>query len=384
MRVLLTHPGAELYGSDRMAASAAESLVAAGHEVVAVLPLEGPLEQLLIASGAEVVILDLPVLRKALLRPAPFLGLVAGMARTLLRASRLIRRERIDVVYTNTITQPWWTFAARLCRRPTLVHVREAETEIPVIAQRVLLSPLALADSIVANSNSTRRHVETRGVGAKSKTKTKTTVVHNGKDWDKYYRSPYDPGVAMPNLVLVGRLNPRKGPDVAIRALKRLVDDGLDANLTLVGSVYPGYEWFEDELRTLASDLDVADRIEFVGFQSDPTAFLERASIVLVPSRVEPFGTVAAEGMAAARPTVVTDIDGLAEIVDSDEVGLKFPVGDDRELAQRCADLLRNPDLAARIAVAGQHSVADRFSLEAYRRGVVTAVLETYERKRRS
>lgn len=380
MKILLTHPGAELYGSDRMAASAAEALVRAGHEVVAALPVRGPLEQLLLDSGARVVILDLPVLRKSLLRPVPFMGLIAGMPGTLHRATRLIRRERIDVVYTNTITQPWWTLAAKLSRRPALVHVREAETEIPIIAQRVLLAPLALADLIVANSNSTRRHVETRVGSAKPQTR----VVHNGKDWGQYFRSAYTAGPGVANLVLVGRLNARKGPDIAIRAVNRLVDDGLDAKLTLVGAVYPGYEWFEDELHALAAELGVEDRVDFVGFQSDPTAFLERASIVLVPSRVEPFGTVAAEGMAAGRPTVVADVDGLAEIVESDEVGLKFAAGDDEELAERCARLLREPLLAARMAAAGRESVARRFSLEAYRVGVLAAVTHTHERKRRA
>jgi len=115
-------------------------------------------------------------------------------------------------------------------------------------------------------------------------------------------------------LLYVGRLSPRKGPQVAVAALRELVDRGVDARLTLLGSVFEGYEWFEAELRAsvMAAGLDA--RVEFLGFQPDVWPHLAGADVVLVPSvREEPFGNTAVEAVLAARPLVVSDHSGLLE-----------------------------------------------------------------------
>ncbi|WP_291048117.1 glycosyltransferase family 4 protein [Herbiconiux sp.] len=370
MKVLLAHPGSELYGSDRMAVAAAAALVQAGHEVLVVLPSDGPLGPLFTDAGASLEVVDLPVLRKALLKPKGLIGLIGRMPRTISRSRRLMRDEAVDVVYANTITQPWWLLAARMSRRASLVHVREAETEIPVIAQRVLLAPLTLADVAVSNSASTMQHVIDRGFRMAAKSR----IVYNGKDWAPYFRSAFDGVGPSPEILFIGRLNPRKGPDVAIRALARLVQRGIDARLTVVGSVFSGYEWYLHELEGLVSELKLESRVEFAGFQSDAAPFLQRASILVVPSRIEPFGTVAAEGMAAERPTVVSDVQGLVEIVDDPSIGRSFPVGDDEQLAVVLEQIVVDDDLARSLARRGRLSVLDRFSPESYARGIVAAV----------
>jgi len=371
MKVLFCHPGSELYGSDRMAAATVKALADAGHTVTVVLPESGPLEQLLRSSGASGVhILDLPVLRKALLRPLAFARLSLALPLTLARCIRTLRRTQAEVLVTNTITQPWWILAAKALHLPSVVHVREAEADIPVVAQRVLLAPLAFADHAIANSRATRDHVVLRGF----RMQHKISVVYNGKRWDPYFRSSFAGVSDQPHLVLVGRLNPRKGPDVAIRALSELIAGGHDASLTLVGSIYPGYEWYRDELHVLAKELGLEDRVVFAGFQEDTAGFLERADIVLAPSRSEPFGTIAAEGMAAERPVVVSDVQGLVEIVDRPSVGRVFSSEDSGALARICADLIASPEETVRMAKEGRRSVMERFSEERYDREMVAAI----------
>ncbi|ROQ63877.1 hypothetical protein EDF36_0827 [Rathayibacter sp. PhB152] len=374
MKVLFCHPGSELYGSDRMAAATVKALADAGHVVTVVLPEIGPLEGLLTSSGADGVhTLDLPVLRKALLKPVPFTRLVLSLPLTIARCIRALRRTQADLVIANTITQPWWILAARALGLPSVVHVREAETEIPVIAQRVLLAPLALADRAVANSRATQEHVVLRGLRMEGK----TSVVYNGKNWDPYFRSSFAGVSSRPHLVLVGRLNPRKGPDVAIRGLSALVARGHDASLTLVGSIFPGYEWYWAELHTLVSALGLEDRVVFAGFQEDTTGYLERADIVLAPSRSEPFGTIAAEGMAAERPVVVSNVQGLVEIVNGPSVGRVFNSEDFGALAEICEELIASPEEAVRMAREGRATVLERFSEHRYEREMVAIVEDT-------
>lgn len=202
----------------------------------------------------------------------------------------------------------------------------------------------------------------------------KTTVIYNGKDWAPYFSSSFS-GIREPvELLFVGRLNPRKGPDVAIRAVKHLLDSGVDARLTMVGSVFPGYEWYAEELEALVAQLGVAEHVRFAGFQSDAAPFLDQAHILVVPSRVEPFGTVAAEGMAAERPTIVSEVQGLVEIVRDRSIGRTFTAGDAEELAKVCREFINDVELATSVARAGRMSVLERFSTDAYGRHVNEAV----------
>jgi hypothetical protein len=73
---------------------------------------------------------------------------------------------------------------------------------------------------------------------------------------------------------------------VAIDAALRLREQGFPVSLTLVGGVFPGYEWFEKKLRCTAAD---SPAISFAGIHDSVWALAE-ADIALVPSRWEPFG----------------------------------------------------------------------------------------------
>jgi glycosyltransferase involved in cell wall biosynthesis len=362
-RVLLAHPGAELYGSDRMAVATVAALTRTGFEVTVAVPNDGPLLDLFRDAGADVVIIALPVLRKSLLRPLQLLRLVATMPATLIRAIGLIRRSSADLLYVNTITQPWWIAAGRLARIGVIAHVREAESELSNLLKCVLSLPLTFAHAIPCNSRATEEHVHRFGLW----TKSKTSLLYNGKDWSRYLEVPPTSTVAAKVvLLLVGRISPRKGTDTAVEATAILRGRGYPVHLTLVGDVFPGYEWFPEQLRADAQRLEIADHVEFAGFSPDPVGAFASANIVIVPSRVEPFGTVAAEGMAAARCTVVARTQGLVEIVDSPVVGSTFEPGDAKGLADACAALIEDPEGATLIASAGRESVVARFSTEGY------------------
>jgi GT2 family glycosyltransferase/glycosyltransferase involved in cell wall biosynthesis len=308
--LLLVHPGAELYGSDRVFLESVAALLP-GADVVVALPEDGPLTAELRRLGARVVRCRMPVLRKTALGPAGFTRLVRDAVTGFLPAVRLIRRHGTDGVVVNTTILPWWLLLARLAGRPLVCHVHEAEWPGPAALQRLLLRPLRGARSVVANSRFTA-DVLTARVPALA---GRLTVLANpvaGPDAPSAPRERLDGPV---HLVFVGRLSPRKGPDVAVAALRELRARGTDARLTLVGSVYPGYEWFEAELRAAAVDL--AGRVGFAGFRSDVAPVLAEADVVLVPSVLdESFGNAAVEAVLSARPVVVSDLRGLREAVD--------------------------------------------------------------------
>jgi glycosyltransferase involved in cell wall biosynthesis len=371
VHVLLTHPSAELYGSDRMALESVVALVSRGIRVTTVLPVDGPLRAELESAGSNVVVRAIPVLRKAALRPAGLLRLIRDLVAKTPQMVAVVRQARPDVVYVNTIVQPWWMLIGRLFGSRVVVHVREAEVEPPRLVRRALLLPLVAAHSIVANSRFTERQVIADG----PRVGERTSVIYNGKDWSAYEVEHEESAAGEFRVLYLGRLSPRKGTDILVRAVSLLRTGGRDIQLTLAGAVFPGYEWYEEELRQLCSDSGLGDSVRFAGFVDDPRPLLARADVMVVPSRAEPFGTVAAEGMASGLPVVVSDVQGLVEIVSSDQVGLVVPAEDPEAIARAVARLQDDPALRYRLSVHGSTSVRDRFSRERYRAEIADEIV---------
>lgn len=365
-RVLVAHPSAETYGSDLQLLESVVGLRDAGCEVTLCVPETGPLIDL-VEGVADVRVAPFPVLRKALLRPGPFVRLVASMPAVLLRLARLIRTFRPDVVYVNTVTLPLWNLAARLARRPVLVHVHEAEEDVPRLVRVVLGAPLLLARRVVANSGTAARVVG----DAVPRLRARTVVVVNGvPDHGVLDESAVRPG----HVVLVGRLSPRKGTDVALDAVGLLRAAGRDVTITLCGTVFDGYEWFEQQLRERAARPDLEGAVEFAGYVSPTRSVLATAQAVLVPSRVEPFGNTAVEALLAGRPLVASAVQGLAEIVRPGRTGTLVPPDDARALADAVAGVLDDPDAARGRAVTGRDDAVRRFGLDRYRQRIVDEV----------
>lgn len=357
-RILVAHPSPDLYGSDRALLRALHALRAAGAHVEVIMPEVGPLNDELAANAFSVATLPFPVLRKALLRPSRLLQLPITSARAVSHLRREICRRSPHLVYVNTVTLPHWLLAARSTGVPVVCHVRELESQLRRGAATALLSPLLLADGVIANSEATRQFL----CAAVAPLDRRTRVIYNGF---KFPGSPVAPPEGLPvRVALVGRLSPRKGQDVAISALSRLREKGHQVDLDLIGSAYPGYEWFTDSLKSQAQDLGVAAHVHFTGFQRDVTSAYTDAAVVLVPSRLEPFGNVAVEALGMGRPVVASRVGGLPEIVRDGETGYLVPPSDDEALARAVERLIKHPEKAAAMGAMGASDVRARFSLQ--------------------
>src|SRR5512133_3448520 len=157
--VLVAHPSADLYGSDRMTLETVAALRDRDVDVVVTLPVDGPLAAEVRRRGARVVVRRAPVLRKQALTPRGFLALVVTTLTALPAGVRLLREVRPGTVYVATVTLPLWLLLARCLRLRTVCHVHEAERGVPRLVRRLLAAPLRLADEVVVNSDVSRKVV---------------------------------------------------------------------------------------------------------------------------------------------------------------------------------------------------------------------------------
>jgi glycosyltransferase involved in cell wall biosynthesis len=323
----------------------------------------GPLEDACRAAGATVEVLPFPVLHKKMLTLVGVLRFLRLGLRGVVAGRRLLTALHPDLIYVNTITVPLWLVLARWHGIRTICHVHEAEDALPGTARRALAAPLRLADVVVANSEAAHAVL----VGSDRRLAGKVEVLHNGVPGPAHdVAALREVPAGEVQLLLVGRLSHRKGSDVAIEAVKLLADRGIGARLTLAGSCAPGYEGFVLGLRQRVEELGLSERVTFRGFESEVWQLHDRADVVLVPSRFEPFGNVAVEGMLAGRPVIASDTQGLTEIVEDGVSGLVVPSGDPVALADAVARLVQDWPLARRLAITGHLRAVDRFSVDRY------------------
>ena len=308
--VLVAHPSAELYGSDRVLLESVQAMVGAGWAVVVTVPAPGPLVPELVARGATVVRCPTPVLRKSALTARGFGELLADLLRSVGPATRLVRRHGTDGVYVSTVTIPLWLLVGRLLGRRVTGHVHEAEASAPRLLRTLIALPLLLASRVVVNSTFSLEVLTAAVPGLRGR----STVVDNGIPGPARV-VPARARLASPVVVLfLGRLSPRKGPQVAVAAARLLAERGVEVRLDLLGAVYAGYEWFEAELQAAVSAAGLGADVRFLGFDPDVWPHLAAADVVVVPSVVdEPFGNTAVEAVLAGRPLVASATSGLLE-----------------------------------------------------------------------
>jgi D-inositol-3-phosphate glycosyltransferase len=159
-----------------------------------------------------------------------------------------------------------------------------------------------------------------------------------------------DPGDG-PILLFVGRIQPLKGLDVAVRALGALEDPR--AVLVVVGGASGRDGRREVErIDKLAASLGVADRIRFTDPQPHHllSTYYRAADVVLVPSRSESFGLVALEAAACGTPVVAAAVGGLRTLVEHGRTGFLVEGRDPEVFAAYTEQILTNPALGRELA----------------------------------
>ncbi len=188
-----------------------------------------------------------------------------------------------------------------------------------------------------------------------------------GRAWTQDLLNPSEDSRVM---LFVGRLQPLKAPDTAVRTLaelKRTAPPGAPrTRLVIVGGPSGNGMGVVDPaaLLRLADDLGVAEDVAFLKPRAheELAALYRAADVVLMPSHSESFGLVALEAQACGTPVVATDVGGLRHVlghVDGhDGGGTLVTQHDPRAFADAVRPFLLDPDVAAAAAQRGLHRAA--------------------------
>lgn len=268
----------------------------------------------------------------------------SGVSRILplvLRFASLSRRERFDAVYSFLTWTNVLVASARLLGG-RYVHVasehalaaslRSHGGQLRTIA-RTLPVVYRRPDSIVLVSDAVRDSMRASGLLPRPE---RAVTIPNPVDGQGIRRLAAEPAqISLPTpegvvLVCVARLHEQKDHLTLLRALARL-----PARYSLV---IVGDGPLRSELREWADRLGVQDRVLFTGVITNPYPVMRRADVIVLPSREEGFGLVAAEAAALGIPFLGSDVGGLRELAGLLGQG-SFPPGDHEALARAILDV---------------------------------------------
>jgi glycosyltransferase involved in cell wall biosynthesis len=153
----------------------------------------------------------------------------------------------------------------------------------------------------------------------------------------------------------VGRLTYQKGFDVLFNALGLLPRKDFDLLIAGTGEL-------EDELRSLAAELGLQQRIHFVGYRRDVGRLFGALDLYVHPSRFEGMPIAVLEAMAANRSIVTTAVDGNCQLIEDGVHGWLVQPEDPRSLANAIDAALNNPIEARERADAARQRVVEHFS----------------------
>jgi phosphatidylinositol alpha-mannosyltransferase len=323
----------------------ADHLIALGHEVSVLTPVDDPDEA------------DLPayVVPAGRAVPVPYNGSVARLVfgpLSLARARRWVREGEFDVLHVHEPTVPSVSMLACFAASGPMVatfHTATARSRALQVFGTALQPVLEKVTGRIAVSPAARR-VVVEHLGGDA------VLIPNGVDVARFTGGPPRPGrPAGPTVVFLGRLDEgRKGLAVLLEALPELVRLVPDVRLLVAG---PGDA---DDVRA-AVPRSLRDRVELLGLVSDedkPRVFASGHVYCAPNTHGESFGIVLVEAMAAGTPVVASDLEAFRRVLQDGRAGVLVPVRDPGALAQALGDLLHDDARRASLAAAGRAAVA--------------------------
>lgn len=293
-----------------------------------------------------------------------------------------IKRERCDVVYTNTITVCVGALAAKLLRLPHVWHIHEFGYEDhgltfdlgPKISLWLMdrLSTVCIANSY-AVAEKYSRYIDP------SKMKVIYQAVKISQDVPiEKIEVDTAPGKEI-KCVIVGSLQEGKRQEDAVKAMAELKKAGIKAKLFIVGDGDPNYREY---LRNLVVTNNLDDMVTFVEYTENPFPFMQSANVALMCSKHEAFGRVTIEAMKLGKPVVGARSGGTVELIQDGFNGLLYTPGDYKELADKIKYLHDHPDIAQQMGRNAQKWAKERFNQDRYGTEVLT-ILRQFAKQRK-
>ncbi len=291
------------------------------------------------------------------------------------RLRSIIRKRSIDIVHMHTSHgHTLGVAAARLAGGAKTVVARRVDFSI--YRHPFSLSGLKYkhgVDRYVAVSRAIKDVLARDGIDPH-----RIEVVHSGIDPSRFEGADGSalrnelgvPGQA-PVIGTVAHFAWHKGLEILVDAVPIVTREAPEAVIVIVGEGS-----MEKEIKERAAKSGAAKNIIFTGFRKDIPQCLAFFDVFVMPSHMEGLCTSILDALVSRKPVAASKVGGIPEIIEDNETGLLVPPGDPAALAESLVRLVKDRDLAARLAGNGRRKVMEEFTIDA----MVKGNMAVYER----
>lgn len=256
---------------------------------------------------------------------------------------KYIKKGQYDVVHVHLFPSLYWvSFASKLIfkNKPKFVstehstHNQRREKGYLKIIDKLVYSSY---DKIISISHQAQNNLIE---WLKAKNKSKFVVIENGIDLKKFKEAkPYPKHEINAKfnedtklICMVGRFSEAKDQPTLIKSMKYIPSN---VHLLLIGEGP-----LKEKNEELVKQINLEDRVHFLGFRDDVPRILKTVDIVVLSSNWEGLPLSAVEGMAAGKPLIGSNVPGIKEVVNN--YGLLFSKGNSEELANKINQLIND------------------------------------------
>lgn len=267
---------------------------------------------------------------------------------------QVCRRFTPDVLIAHGFSEHLWgRYAGLIAGVPHLVHVehnsRERYTRWRLAQARWLARR---SDRLVGVSEGVAARLRELGFPAE-----RVVAIGNGIDLEAYAQADAQPmALRKPALLMSARFSRQKDHPTLVRALALLKAGGHRPPLLFAGT---GSRRHRERTQRLATELGVAEQVEWLGQRSDMPQLLMTTPICVLATHYEGMPLALLEGMAAGCAVVASAVPGVRELIEHGRTGLLVAEGDARAMADALSGLLDDPVRAAALGAAARRRALD-------------------------
>jgi glycosyltransferase involved in cell wall biosynthesis len=296
------------------------------------------------------------------------------------RIRQLLDSQRFDILHTHGGTAGFWIrlVAIGLSKRPILIHTYHgihylniSQTSIKATYQKFKRAIFKQIDRFLMNYTDriicVCRSDYDKAIAVKVATSDRTSIIYNGIEIDRFTQAPSLEdrdnirqlfGIQSPKFIFgnVGRLHIQKGHKFLLQAFIN-VDNC--AHLVIVGDGE-----LRDELIELAAKLHIRDRVLFLGEQADIAEFLSAIDVFVLPSLWEGQPIALLEALASSKPCIVSNVDGMPEIIETGINGYLVTPRAVQELTKIMNLAISDPEKLQKFSTCGLSTSFPKFSAQ--------------------
>lgn len=301
--------------------------------------------------------------------------------KSLVATTRLLRRERYDILHTHTAKAGFiGRLAARFAPVPIVVHTYHAfpwHDHMSGTKRGVFIGMERLVRDGTHYHITVSENERQEGLRRRVLREPDSRTIYSGIDFTKLdrpvdrdaIRASFGWGPRERVIGMVGRLDAQKAPELMVQAFARVAAADPLARLMIVGDgeLRPNVE---ERIRSLG----LGDKVKLLGFRDDVPSLVQASDIFALSSLWEGLGRAMTEAMLVGKAVVVPAINGIPEIVHEGRTGLLYPAGQVDKLADGILRLLADPSLATRLGNDARLLTRSLFDLN----GMVRSIEEVF------